>query len=44
MEANWATPHRCDAADRKAVPPMDVGHRQTRPDDAWQRRDVGDLL
>ena len=33
-----------DAADRKAVALVDVGHRQARADDAGQRRDVGGLF
>jgi len=35
---------RGDAADRKAVAPVRVGHRERRLDDARQRGDVGNLL
>jgi hypothetical protein len=35
---------RRDAADRKAVTLVDVGHRQCRVDDPRQRRHVGELL
>ncbi len=36
--------HRRHAADREAVPPVDVGHRQRVADDPRQEGDVGDLL
>jgi len=33
-----------DAADRKAVAPMGIGHRERCLDDAGERGDIGDLL
>src|SRR5581483_10779688 len=35
---------RRDPADREAVAPVDVGHREGRADDPRKRRDVRDLL
>ena len=36
--------HGCDAADRKAVAAVAVSHAQRVARDAWQGRDVADLL